>query len=95
VVRLQLYIGNMVMGAGDPLAYLAAFGDRYWSFHVKDIVADRSRDTELGAGTVDIRAILAAVRDLARKPVYVEQEGARDSLASARLNYEYLRKLDF
>src|SRR5256886_7779644 len=44
VVRHQLDVGNMVMGGGDPFAYLQRYRDRYWSFHLKDVVADRSRD---------------------------------------------------
>jgi sugar phosphate isomerase/epimerase len=95
LVRHQLDVGNLVMGGGDPLLYLQRYRDRYWSFHLKDVVADRSSDTELGAGTLDFRRLLAAVPDLDRKPCYVEQEGAADPLASARRNCEFLRKLEF
>jgi sugar phosphate isomerase/epimerase len=95
LVRHQLDVGNLVMGGGDPLLYLQRYRERYWSFHLKDVVADRSSDTELGAGTVDFRRLLAAVPDIERKPCYVEQEGAADPLASARRNYEYLKKLEF
>jgi sugar phosphate isomerase/epimerase len=94
-VRHQLDVGNMVMGGGDPLRYLEKYRARYWSFHIKDVVADRSKDTELGKGTVDFRRILAAVPDINRKPVYVEQEAWVNSMASARLNYQYLSVLDF
>lgn len=95
VVRHQLDVGNMVMGGGDPLAYLARYRDRYWSFHLKDVLADRSSDTELGTGTVDFKRLLAGIPDIDRKPCYVEQEGAKDSLASARKNYEFLKNLEF
>jgi sugar phosphate isomerase/epimerase len=95
VVRLQLDVGNMLLGGGDPMKYLASYGDRYWSFHLKDVVADRSQDTELGTGTFDFKRFLAAVPDLAKKPAYVEQENGRDELASARTDFEYLRKLEF
>jgi sugar phosphate isomerase/epimerase len=95
LVRHQLDVGNLVMGGGDPLLYLQRYRERYWSFHLKDVVADHSSDTELGAGTVDFRRLLAAVPDIERKPCYVEQEGAADPLASARRNYEYLKKLEF
>src|SRR5213080_5249888 len=47
VVRLQLDVGNMVMGGGDPFAYLQRYRDRYWSFHLKDVIPDRSHDTVL------------------------------------------------
>jgi sugar phosphate isomerase/epimerase len=95
VVRLQLDVGNLAMGGGDPLRYLRKYNNRYFSFHIKDVVADHTRDTELGEGVVDLRAILAAIPDIAHKPVYVEQEGATDSLASARRNCRYLATLDF
>ena len=77
------------------MRYLEKYRDRYWSFHIKDVVSDRSRDVELGKGIVDIRRLLAAVPGLAGKPVYVEQEAWADSLASARLNYQYMSALDF
>jgi sugar phosphate isomerase/epimerase len=95
VVRHQLDVGNMALGGADPVRYLEKYRARYWSFHVKDVVADLSRDTELGKGTVEIRRLLAAVPDIAAKPVYVEQEEWADSLASARVNYAYLSTLEF
>ena len=55
VVRLQLDVGNMIMGGGDPMAYLRKHTSRYWSFHLKDVVPDKSSDTELGAGTVNFK----------------------------------------
>jgi sugar phosphate isomerase/epimerase len=95
VVRLQLDVGNMAMGGGDPASYLKRYRDRYWSFHIKDVVPDRSGDTELGKGTLDLRGLLAAIPDIQHKPVYVEQEGARDPMASAGQDYRYLASLDF
>lgn len=94
-VRLQLDVGNMVMGGGDPMQYLARHRDWYWSFHLKDVIPDRSRDTELGTGTFDFKRFLSAVPDLPSKPCYVEQEEPRDEIASARQNYRYLRDLTF
>ena len=94
-VRLQLDVGNMTMGGGDPMAFLAKYGDRCWSFHLKDVVPDRSGDTELGKGTVDLHQLLAAVTDIERKTFFVEQEGAKDSMASARRDFEYLASLEF
>lgn len=95
VVRLQLDVGNMVMGGGDPMHYLEQHRDRYWSFHLKDVLPDRSADTELGHGTFDFKRFLAAVPALDSKPCYVEQEGAADELAAARSNVQYLRQLTF
>jgi sugar phosphate isomerase/epimerase len=95
VVRLQLDTGNMALGGGDPLQYLGRYRDRYWSFHIKDVVADRTRDIELGKGVLDLRRFLAAIPDINHKPVYVEQEGAPDQLASAGLDFRYLSTLEF
>ena len=95
VVRLQLDVGNMVMGGGDPFAYLQRYRDRYWSFHLKDVVADRSHDTVLGTGTVDFKRLLAAIPDIDRKFCYVEQEGQEDALGSAGKDCEFLKKLEF
>jgi sugar phosphate isomerase/epimerase len=95
LVRLQLDVGNMVLGGADPMRYLERFRNRYWSFHIKDVVADRSKDTELGKGNVDFRRLLAAVPDIAHKPVYIEQEAWANSMASARMNYEYLSAREF
>jgi sugar phosphate isomerase/epimerase len=95
VVRLQLDTGNMLIGGGDPMRYLAKYRDRYWSFHLKDVVADRSRDTQLGTGIFDVKAFLEAVPALESKPVYVEHESADDEMEAARKDLEYLRDLDF
>ncbi|WP_411280805.1 sugar phosphate isomerase/epimerase family protein [Gemmatimonas sp.] len=92
-VRFQLDVGNMLMGGGDPMDYLSRYKDRIGSFHLKNVVADHTKDTELSTGTFDLRAFLAAVPDLAKKPCFVEQEGAADELASAKANFEYLRGL--
>jgi sugar phosphate isomerase/epimerase len=95
VTRLQLDVGNMTMGGGDPMSYLSKHRDRYWSFHVKDVLADRSRDTELGKGVVDLKQLLAAVPDIQKKPCFVEHESPTDELAAARANYTYLKSLQF
>jgi sugar phosphate isomerase/epimerase len=95
VVRLQLDVGNMLMGRGDPMRYLEKYRDRYWSFHLKDAVADRSSDTELGRGIFDFKKFLAAVPAVNSKPCYVEHETAPDELAAARKNFQYLRGLEF
>jgi sugar phosphate isomerase/epimerase len=94
-VRLQLDFGNMEVGGGKPMEYLQRYRNRYWSFHVKDVVDDGSHDTELGTGRVNLRALLAAIPDVQKKPCYVEQESPKDELVSVRQDYNYLKKLEF
>jgi sugar phosphate isomerase/epimerase len=94
-VRLQLDFGNMEIGGGRPMQYIQKYYDRYWSFHVKDVAQDGTHDTELGAGRMNLRALLAAIPDVQKKPCYVEQESPVDELASVRQDYNYLKKLEF
>jgi sugar phosphate isomerase/epimerase len=95
VVRLQFDCGNLTMGGADTMTYFTRYRDRYFSFHIKDVVADRSHDTELGKGIVSIGTLLAAVPELDQKPLYVEQEDPTDEMASAQQNAAYLQKLRF
>jgi sugar phosphate isomerase/epimerase len=94
-VRLQLDVGNMIIGGGDPMQYLQKHKDRYWSFHLKDVVPDKTKDTELGTGIVNFKQLLASVPNLDHKPAYVEQEGPTDELASMKVDYQYLHNLTF
>jgi sugar phosphate isomerase/epimerase len=95
VVRLQLDMGNIAMGGGDPLAYLEKYKARYWSFHVKDVIPDRSKDTGLGTGIVPLGELFKHIPDLAHKPCYVEEEESPDEMAAARANAAYLKALRF
>jgi sugar phosphate isomerase/epimerase len=95
VTRVQLDVGNLLMGGGDPMQYLQKYPDRFWSFHLKDVVPDRSSDTGLGQGIFDFKRFLAAVPAINDKPCHVEQEGSTDELAAARRNFQYLQGLDF
>jgi sugar phosphate isomerase/epimerase len=95
LVRLQLDVGNMAMGGGDPVRYLERLRERYWSFHIKDVVADGLQDTELGTGRLDFKRILGMIPEIDRKPCYIEQEGPKDPMASARRDIAYLRSLEF
>lgn len=95
VVRLQLDVGNMVIGGGDPMAYLHRYPNRYWSFHIKDVVPDKSSDTELGTGTVNFRRLFEAIPNVNEKPAYVEQENPQDEIAAAQHNAAYLKKLTY
>ena len=98
VTTLQLDVGNMLIGGGDPMQYLQKYPNRYLSFHLKDATPDRSRDIGLGKGIFDFKKFLAAVPSLEQKPAYVEQETANDAdgdMADARANFQYLKTLEF
>ena len=75
LVRLQLDIGNAAIGGRDPLDLMKRYGDRYYSFHIKDAPSiPAEHDVELGKGIVDLAGILGLVKDIDDKLLYVEQE---------------------
>jgi sugar phosphate isomerase/epimerase len=97
LVRLQLDTGNAMVGGRDPMDLMKRYGDRYYTFHIKDAVKlHAEHDTELGKGTVNLRAILAKVKHPDDKYFYVEQETYTGTpLEAVQRDYAYLSKLDF
>ena len=98
VVRLQLDTGNLAQAGREPLDYLTRFGSRYWSFHIKDVPRlGAQTDTDLGAGVLDFRRILASISDVEHKLLFVEQETypTGTPLESVRKDYQYLANLSF
>ena len=97
VVRQQLDTGNLAMSGRDPMEYMRRFGDRYWSFHIKDVPSIGARnDTELGKGVIDFKRLLASIDRIDEKHLFVEQETYPGTpLESARRDYQYLSTLEF
>ena len=97
LVRLQLDTGNAMVGGRDPMDLMNRYGDRYYSFHIKDAAGLKAEhDTELGKGTVNLRGILAKVKNPDDKYFYVEQETYPDTpLESVKRDYTYLAALRF
>jgi sugar phosphate isomerase/epimerase len=97
LVRLQLDTGNAAVGGRDPLDLMKRYGDRYYSFHIKDAPGIPSpHDVELGKGIVDLRGILSRVKSFDDRYFYVEQETYPDTpLDSVKRDYAYISKLSF
>jgi len=97
LVRLQLDTGNAMVGGRDPMDLMNRYGDRYYSFHIKDAAALKApHDTELGKGTANLRGILAKVKHPDDKYFYVEQETYTGTpLEAVQRDYAYLSKLNF
>ena len=96
-VRLQLDTGNLAMAGRDPIEYLKRFGNRYWLFHIKDVPKlGATSDTELGAGVIDFRRLLADIDRIDEKFLYVEQETYPGApLESVRRDFSYISSLRF
>jgi len=62
---------------------------------VKDMSKeDKTKNTEVGSGTINYKQILKAAKDAGMKHYLVEQESfTRPSIESMRINYNYLANL--
>jgi len=97
VVRLQLDTGNLAEAGRDPLEYLRRYGNRYWSFHIKDVPQLRAtHDVDLGTGVIDFPRFIAAIDDLDHKLLFVEQESYPGTpLDSVRRDHAYMAALRY
>jgi sugar phosphate isomerase/epimerase len=97
VVRQQLDTGNAAMAGKDPMEYMRRFGDRYWSFHIKDVPSLGAKsDTELGKGVIDFRQLMASIDRIDEKHLFVEQETYPGApIDSLRRDFTYISALTF
>lgn len=73
----------VVRGGADPLEYIKTFGSRLTSVHMKDIApAGENKDedgwADLGHGTVDWKALMAALRGTSCKYFVLEHDNPSD-----------------
>jgi sugar phosphate isomerase/epimerase len=80
----------------DPLTWFAKYPGRFHMLHAKDMgPAPRRAMLDVGKGTLDWRALLSEGTRAGVKHVFVENDQARDPLASIRSSYKYLRGLRY
>ena len=103
--RLELDVFWAAIGGEDPAALLRKWSGRVGSLHLKDVAASAPRKTaefsmppsafkEVGFGTLDWKAILAAARDARVDHYLLEQDATPgDPLDSIRASVGYLRGL--
>ena len=84
LVRLQLDTGNAAVGGRDPLDLMKRYGDRYYSFHIKDAPSiPAEHDVELGKGVVNLAGILGAREEPGRQ-VLLRRAGDVSGLAAGQ-----------
>ncbi len=77
-------IAWVIRGGGDPLHWIKTFGNRLTAVHVKDIApagenADEDGWADVGHGTVDWKAIMAALRTTQVKYFVMEHDNPKDA----------------
>lgn len=101
-VWFEMDVGWVAAGGVDPIPLLRAHPHRFRMMHVKDLKtstvannAFKMDPTDVGAGTLDWRAILPAGYEVGVRYYYVEQEPpfAEPRMDAARADYEYLARL--
>ena len=95
LVKYELDLFWVVNGGQDPLAYFSKYPNRFPLCHVKDMSKeDKTKNTEIGSGSIDYKQILKVAKDAGMKHYLVEQESfTRPSIESMRMNYNYLAGL--
>jgi sugar phosphate isomerase/epimerase len=95
VVDLEMDVYWVTKAGADPLALIRQHPGRFPLLHLKDATAAPARRmVEVGAGTIDFKAILAADHGTL-KHAFVEHDNPTDPLASARASYAYLSRLSY
>lgn len=101
-VWFEMDVGWVAAGGAHPIALLRAHPHRFRLMHVKDLKASttpnnvfRMDPADVGAGTLDWKAILPAGYEVGVRYYYVEQEPpfAEPRIDAARADYEFLAAL--
>lgn len=95
LVDLEMDVYWVTKAGADPLALIERHPGRFPLLHLKDATAaPERRMVDVGSGTIDFTAILAADRDTL-KHAFVEHDAPPDPVVSARASYSYLSRLPY
>ncbi|MGH8288443.1 MAG: sugar phosphate isomerase/epimerase family protein [Steroidobacteraceae bacterium] len=102
LVCFEMDVGWVAAAGVDPIRLLRAHRGRFRLMHIKDLAAStvpnnafKMNSTDVGAGSLDWRAILPAGYEAGVRHYYVEQEPPFPAtrMDAARADYEYLARL--
>lgn len=97
LVKCELDVFWIANGGVDPVSYIKKLGSRVQLLHLKDMdKTDRNKFTQVGKGTLDFPAIVAAGAEAGVQYGAVEQDSCYglDPLESIRISWENLKKMD-
>jgi sugar phosphate isomerase/epimerase len=90
LVKFELDVYWAKKGNVDPVAYLKAHKSRFRLVHLKDMAPDGSI-TEIGNGTIDFGAIIAAATAGGVRHFFVEYDNPSDPIKTIKTSIAYLR----
>lgn len=74
-IGMEMDIFWVVNAGYDPIAYFEKYPGRFDQWHVKDMDKnDRSKNADVGTGSIDWKAIFAKAKKSGLKHLYIEQE---------------------
>jgi sugar phosphate isomerase/epimerase len=103
LVTFEMDCGWVIVGGGDPVAYLERYPTRISMLHVKDFKAASKPATvivppaaaELGHGTLDYLKVFKAARKGSLRHYFVEQEAYdMPPYEALRIDAQYMQKLN-
>jgi len=95
LVQFELDLYWVVRSGKNPVKFFEANPGRFPMWHIKDMYkADRTKNTEVGNGSVDFKSIYAASKMAGLKHAFVEQENnyVPDTFTSIQHSIEYIKK---
>lgn len=96
LVKYEMDMFWLVAGGHDPIVYFNKYPNRFPLGHVKDMSKeDRTKNADVGAGSIDYTTILNAAQDAGMEHFFVEQENnfSPTPIESMRKNYNHLASL--
>lgn len=102
LVDFEMDIYWVVTGGQDPVTWLRKYPNRFTLGHIKDRkknapLSEKEVSVNVGEGSIDFKKVLNVAEKNGMKYYIVEQEKyeGSTSLAAAKANAEYLKKLKF
>lgn len=93
LVTMEMDLYWVVYGGQNPLSYFKNHPGRFELWHVKDMdKADRTKNSDVGSGTIDFLSIFAGAGQAGMKHFFLEQEYFTGPQAQSIANgYAYLK----
>jgi sugar phosphate isomerase/epimerase len=96
LVKMEIDVFWMTQGGGDPVKYLERHPGRFPMLHVKDMgPAPKHEMLDVGQGIINWKTIFRAGKTGGVKHVFVENDEAKDQLASIKKSFGYLNTLRY